>query len=98
ASGIAMIGNDSMLGSGLLLGADIASSRAVVVSAGDAYRIAWNRLDAISEESPDLRMLFLRCAHLLTIQAAQTAVCNRRHVVKQQVCRWLSWMADHTPS
>lgn len=98
ASGIAMIGNDGMLGTGLLLGVEIAATRAVVVSAGDAYRIAGNRLEAVAAESPELRTLFLRCAHLLTLQAALTAVCNRRHLVKQQVCRWLAWMVDHTPS
>ncbi|HLU61763.1 MAG TPA: Crp/Fnr family transcriptional regulator [Gammaproteobacteria bacterium] len=98
SAGIAMVGNDGMLGTGLMLGVEIAASRAVVVSAGDAYRIAGNRLKAVVEESPELRMLFLRCAHLLTLQAALTAVCNRRHLVKQQLCRWLSWMIDHTPS
>lgn len=98
SAGIAMIGNEGMLGVGLLMGADTARSRAVVQRAGHAYRISWDQLEAACAASPVLRQLLLRCAHALTMQIAQTAVCNRRHHVRQQLARWLLWMLDHSTS
>jgi CRP-like cAMP-binding protein len=101
-SGIAMIGNDGMLGVSLLLGVDIARSRAVVQRAGDAFRISWPTLEQLYRQSAGqpagLQQLFLRCAHALNTQLAQTAVCNRRHLVKQRLSSWLLWMLAHSPS
>lgn len=98
SAGIAMIGNEGMLGIGLLMGVDIARSRAIVQRAGHAFRISWEQLQAACQASPMLQQLLLRSAHALTMQIAQTAVCNRRHQVRQQLARWLLWMLDHSTS
>jgi CRP-like cAMP-binding protein len=36
----------------------------------------------------------LRYAHALLLELAQTAVCNLRHGVQQQLCRWLLLCLD----
>jgi hypothetical protein len=42
--------------------------------------------------------LLLRYTQALITQMAQTAVCNRRHSVEQQLCRWLLQSLDRTAS
>lgn len=98
SSGLAMIGNDGMLGIGLLLGVETARSRAVVHRAGEAFRIQWAQLEQPYHQSLALQQLLLRYTHALTMQLAQNAVCNRRHVVRQRLSSWLLWMLDHSPS
>src|SRR5207253_1557717 len=42
--------------------------------------------------------LLLRYTQALITQMAQTAVCNRRHSLDQQLCRWLLMSLDRLPS
>ena len=91
---IAMVGNEGMLGAGLLLGASASPYRAVVQTGGRASRIG---IDAMREQfarGGPLAYLVLRYTQALLAQVAQTAVCNRHHSVEQQLCRWLLMTAD----
>jgi len=45
-----------------------------------------------------LQHLLLRYTLALLTQMAQTAVCNRRHSIDQQLCRWLLLSLDRLPS
>ena len=69
-------------------------SRAVVQSAGDAYRVRSGLLIDEFERGQDLRHLLLRYTQAMITQMAQTAVCNRLHSVDQQLCRWLLMSMD----
>ena len=62
--------------------------------AGDGYRLKIAVLNAELERSPELLNLLLRYVQALLIQTSQTAVCNRHHVVEQQLCRWLLLSLD----
>jgi len=80
------------------MGGETTTSRAVVQSAGDAYRLKGQLLkDAFFRAGPMQRLL-LHCTQALLTQMAQTAVCNRHHPVDQQLCRWLLLSLDRLHS
>jgi CRP-like cAMP-binding protein len=86
---IAVVGNDGVLGIALFMGGETTPSRAVVQSAGHAYRLAGDVLKKEFHRAGSLQHLLLRYTQALLTQMAQTAVCNRHHTVDQQLCRWL---------
>jgi hypothetical protein len=45
----------------------------------------------------ELHRVLLRYSQTLMTQIAQTAVCNRHHTLKQQLCRWLLTSLDRLP-
>jgi CRP-like cAMP-binding protein len=96
AVSIAMVGNEGMLGAGLLLGASATPYRALVQSTGRASRIKVEALrDPFARGGP-LTYTVLRYTQALLAQVAQTAVCNRLHSVEQQLCRWLLMAVDRS--
>jgi len=80
------------------MGGESTPSRAVVQSAGSAYRLPSKVLKKEFEQSHPLQHLLLRYTQVLITQMAQTAVCNRHHSVEQQLCRWLLLSLDRLPS
>ncbi len=91
---ISVVGNDGMIGIALFMGGDTTPSRAIVQSAGFAYRLAGQRLKDEFHRNGDMQLLLLRYTQALITQMAQTAVCNRHHSVDQQLCRWLLLSLD----
>jgi CRP-like cAMP-binding protein len=91
---IAVVGNEGIVGISLFMGGDSTSSRAVVQSAGQAFRLKAQILkDEFNRAGPVLHLL-LRYTQALITQMAQTAVCNRHHSLDQQLCRWLLLSLD----
>ena len=84
---IAVVGNDGMVGVALFMGGESTTSRAVVQSAGVAYRLFGQRLKDEFNRHGALLHLLLRYSQVLLTQMAQTAVCNRHHSIEQQLCR-----------
>jgi CRP-like cAMP-binding protein len=76
------------------MGGETLPNRAVVQSAGHAYRLIAQRLKDEFDRSSELKHLLLRYTQALITQMAQTAVCNRHHSVDQQLCRWLLLSID----
>jgi hypothetical protein len=95
---IAVVGNEGVVGIALFMGGESTPSRAVVQSAGYAYRLRGSVLKAEFERGGPLQVLLLRYTQALITQMAQTAVCNRHHSVEQQLCRWLLLSLDRLPS
>ena len=95
---ISVVGNDGVVGVALLLGGETTPSRAVVQSAGNAYRLRSKRLKDEFYRHGKTQLLLLRYTQALLTQMAQTAVCNRHHPVEQQLCRWLLLSLDRLPS
>jgi CRP-like cAMP-binding protein len=95
---IAVVGHEGLVGVALFMGGESTSSRAVVQSAGSAYRLASRILKKEFEHGGSLQHLLLRYTQALITQMAQTAVCNRHHSVEQQLCRWLLLSLDRLPS
>jgi CRP-like cAMP-binding protein len=95
---IAIVGNEGILGISLFMGGDTTPSRAVVQSAGYAYRLKASLLKSeFGRFGPTMRLL-LRYTQALITQMAQTAVCNRHHTIDQQLCRWLLISLDRLRS
>jgi CRP-like cAMP-binding protein len=94
---IAVVGNDGLVGIALFMGGDTTPSRAVVQSAGEAFRLPAEALKEEFSSNSAVLHLFLRYTQALITQMAQTAVCNRHHTVRQQLCRWLLLSLDRLP-
>ncbi len=95
---IAIVGNEGAIGVSLFMGGETTPSRAIVQSAGFAYRLTGRRLKQEFERHGRLLHVLLRYTQSLITQMAQTAVCNRHHSVDQQLCRWLLLSLDRLPS
>jgi CRP-like cAMP-binding protein len=94
AAEIALVGDDGLVGVSIFMGGESTTSRAVVQSAGRAFRLkAQQLMDEFNRNGPVLHLL-LRYTQALITQMAQTAVCNRHHSLDQQLCRWLLLSLD----
>jgi CRP-like cAMP-binding protein len=91
---ISVVGNEGVIGIALFMGGNSTPSRAVVQSAGQAFRLPSRRIHEEFERHGALLYLMLRYTQALITQMAQTAVCNRHHSVDQQFCRWLLLSLD----
>ncbi len=90
---IAVVGKDGLIGISLFMGGESTTSRAVVQSAGNGYRMSSAVLKEAFKRTPELHLL-LRYTQALITQMSQTAVCNRHHSLDQQLCRWLLLSLD----
>jgi CRP-like cAMP-binding protein len=95
---IAVVGNEGIVGIALFMGGDTTPNRAVVQSAGHAYRLPGRLLKEEFNRAGALQHLLLRYTLAMLTQMAQTAVCNRHHSVDQQLCRWLLLSLDRLPT
>lgn len=94
----AVVCNEGMLGVALFMGGETALCRAMVQSAGYAYRVEATALKEEFKQGGELQQLVLLYTQSLITQMAQTAVCNRHHNLLSQVCRWLLQSLDRLPS
>jgi len=94
---ISIVGNEGLLGISLFMGGESTPSRAIVQSAGWAYRLPGQRMKDEFNRHGEMLVLLLRYTQCLITQMAQTAVCNRHHSIDQQLCRWLLLSLDRLP-
>lgn len=94
---LAMTGNDGLVGTTLILGGKCATHKAVVQSAGGAYRLRADAMRFELGQGGHLLQLSLRYIHALMTQMAQSLVCNRHHSLDQRLCRWLLLYLDRQP-
>jgi CRP-like cAMP-binding protein len=91
---IAVVGFEGLVGISLFMGGETTTSRAVVQSAGQGYRLkASLMMQEFNRAGPVLHLL-LRYTQALISQMTQTAVCNRHHALSRQLCRWLLLSLD----
>lgn len=95
---IAVVGNEGMVGVALFMGGETTPNRAIVQSAGWAYRLKSVVLKEEFSRSGPFQHVLLRYTQALLTQMAQTAVCNRHHSLDQQLCRWLLLSLDRLSS
>lgn len=86
---IGVVGNDGLIGNALFMGGETTTSRAVIQSAGEAYRMKAKDLKEEFALGGAFQQMMLRFTQALMTQISQTAVCNRLHSLEQQLCRWL---------
>ena len=95
---IAVVGNEGVVGISIFMGGESTPSRAVVQSAGSAFRLPADVMRREFNRGGGMQHLMLRYTQSLIAQMAQTAVCNRHHSVDQQLCRWLLLSLDRLES
>jgi CRP-like cAMP-binding protein len=91
---IAVVGNEGIVGVSLFMGGGSTSSRALVQSAGGAYRLSAELMKQEFERAGPVLHLLLRYTQALMTQMVQTAACNKHHSLDQQLCRWILLSLD----
>ncbi len=91
---IAIVGNEGVVGVSLFMGGGSTSSRALVQSAGGAYRLSAELIKREFDRPGPVLHLLLRYTQALMTQMVQTAACNKHHSLDQQLCRWLLLSLD----
>jgi CRP-like cAMP-binding protein len=91
---IAIIGNEGMLGSSVVLGVPRPFGRTLVQVTGTALKLSINVLLAYMERRPVLRILLNRYLPALIQQMMQAGACNLLHNMEERCARWLLLMQD----
>ena len=91
---IAVVGREGLVGVSLFMGGQSTTTRAVVQSAGEGYRLRASGMQTEFNRAGPVLHLLLRYTQALITQMSQTAVCNRHHSLDQQLCRWLLLSLD----
>ena len=95
---IGVVGNDGLIGNALFMGGDTTTSRAIIQSAGGAFKMKAKDVKTEFALGGKFQEMLLRYTQALMTQISQTAVCNRLHSLEQQLCRWLLLSHDRLDS
>lgn len=95
---VALVGNEGMVGMPIFLGLDESWGRFLVQGVGPALQMSATRFRRELKASPALRATLGRYTHACMGQLAQTAGCNRFHVVEERLARWLLMTGDRAHS
>ncbi len=95
---IGMVGREGMIGTALALGIGVSPVRALVQGAGAAMRMKSARFLKEFPRSLHLQRALYGYTYALMAQVAQTAACNRFHVVQRRLARWLLMTRDRVQS
>ena len=94
---VAVIGREGMIGIPAFMGNEAPHRRLVVLNTGNAFKIPVAVLKTEFDRNGAVMRLILRFAQSLLTQMAQNAVCNRYHLVGQQLSVWLLTCMDRMP-
>ena len=95
---VALVGNEGMLGSPLVLGVHVSSLRALVQGKGLAWRMSAVAFARELGRSAALRRGMHRYLQVRMCQLAQAAACTRFHMVEQRLARCLLMTQDRAHS
>ena len=95
---VGLIGDEGMLGIGLILGVDVSPLHALVLGGGPALRMEAATFIREFEQSPTLQRVLKRYLYAMMGQLAQTTACTRFHVVEARLARWLLMTQDRAHS
>ncbi|MEQ1516012.1 MAG: Crp/Fnr family transcriptional regulator [Usitatibacteraceae bacterium] len=98
AAEVGLVGAEGMIGVPVVLGIAVSPFLAVVQGGGNALRMKTADFRREFTKSVTLQRELFRFTHLLMTQVAQTAACNRFHVVTQRLARWLLMTRDRVQS
>ncbi len=95
---IAAVGNEGAVGIALFMGGNTMLGRAVVQTAGWAYRLRSESLKEEFDRGGAMQRVLLLYTQLRLTLLALTAVCNQHHSIEQQLIRWLLLTLDRLAS
>jgi len=95
---VGVIGNEGMVGTGVLSGDEVSLHQAIVQIADGAWRMKTHVFKTEIDNDGELRKLVNRFSQALFTQVAQTAACNRRHTIVERLARWMLLMQDRIDS
>jgi CRP-like cAMP-binding protein len=95
---VGLVGREGMVGVPLALGIAASPVRALVQGGGEALRMGKAGFVAAMRQSAPLRLGVNAYIHKLMQQIAQTAACNRFHLVNARLARWLLMTRDRVGS
>ena len=92
---VGVVGRESFVGMAAVLGAGHSPYRNFIQVAGSGYAVKAKTLaEQYHGGSIELRLLLQRGVQGLVAQIAQTAACNRLHVLEERLARWLLMCHD----
>jgi CRP-like cAMP-binding protein len=95
---VGLVGNEGMLGFPLILAVDVAPFNALVQGTGQALRLPKSVFLEEFDKSIALQRELKQYFYVVMSQIAQTAGCNRFHVVEARLARWLLMTHDRAQS
>ena len=95
---VGMIGTEGMVGMPALLGGVISNRQFIVQSPITALRMNAALCKTAFDQSAAVRRVVLRFTEAILDLAAQTAACNRLHLIEQRCARWLLMSSDRIHS
>lgn len=95
---VGLIGYEGLVGISLALGVGITPFRTLVRGSGTALRIKAAPFCEELRQNLFLQRAINRYTHSLMTQMAQTAACNRFHLVEARLARWLLMTRDRVGS
>lgn len=91
---VGTVGNEGMVGTAVLLGAERTPVKAFCQVAGQAMKLRVDGLKRSLQEQPEQPELLRRYTQTMINQIAQSTACNHVHSVQQRMCRWLLMTHD----
>ena len=98
AAEVGLVGAEGIVGISAALGLPESPFLTVVQGRGMAMRMTATDLQREIVSAVELQRSLFRFTHQLMTQIAQTAACNRFHVVTQRMARWLLTTRDRVHS
>jgi len=93
-----IVGNEGASGIAAAVGLTRAPLREIVQIAGDGFRVRVVQFREALQSTPQLRNILGRYIMVMGMQVAQTAACNRLHLIEQRLARWLLMAQDQVHS
>jgi CRP-like cAMP-binding protein len=91
---VATVGNEGLVGTEIVLGAERSTTHAFCQVAGECIRVARADLLREIERSRAVQALVNRYTQAYLNQVVQSTACNHLHSVKERTCRWLLMTHD----
>lgn len=95
---VGMIGREGVLGSELILGTARSPWRALVLGAGEGWRIEAQALREVSATHIDLQQMLQGSVLAQLHRQAQASACVRFHSIESRLARWLLMNQDRAQS
>lgn len=95
---VSIVGHEGIVGTPLAVGLHRGPYRSIMQISGTAFRIRAEMLEALLDETSELRLLLNRFVLIQGLQIAQIAACNRLHEIEQRLARWLLMCQDRVNS